>query len=76
MTHHWRHTSFKQLDGLTKSAPDDWTLYDDTGSPLERIYHHKFKPQAGCWSWTVLVAPDGTPFNCGTGTAATGKEAR
>jgi hypothetical protein len=30
--------------------------------------------QAGRWSWFVLVAPDGTPCNGGTGTAPTGRE--
>lgn len=72
----WRRTSFKRLDGSVEAAPDDWTLCDAEGRPLARIYHYAFGPQAGRWSWFVLVAPDGIPANGGTGTAATGREAR
>jgi hypothetical protein len=31
---------------------------------------------AGRWAWFVQVDAEGRPFNGGTGTAATGKEAR
>jgi hypothetical protein len=72
----WRRTSFKGPDGTTNVAPDDWTLCDDVGRPLARIYHHLFGPNVGRWFWTVLVAPDGTPFNAGMGDAATEAEAR
>ncbi len=72
----WRRTSFRRLDGSVDSAPDDWTLLDGEGRPLARIYRYLYGPKAGCWSWFVQVAPDGTPFNGGTGTAPTGKEAR
>jgi hypothetical protein len=72
----WRRTSFRRLDGSVEFAPDDWTLCDDVGQPLARIYHYAYGPQAGRWSWFVLVRPDGTPVNGGTGTAPTGREAR
>lgn len=51
-------------------------MLDAAGMPLARIYRYAFGPQAGRWSWFVLVAPDGSPCNGGTGTAATGREAR
>jgi hypothetical protein len=72
----WRRTSFRRLDGTVDIAPDDWTLEDDAGQPLGRIYLYRFGPQAGRWSWFVQVDAEGRPFNGGTGTAATGKEAR
>jgi hypothetical protein len=72
----WRRTSFRRLDGSIEFAPDDWTLLDEEGRPLARIYRYLYGPNAGCWSWFVQVAPDGTPFNGGTGTALTRKEAR
>jgi hypothetical protein len=72
----WRRTYFKRLDGSVDFAPDDWTLLDDSGRPLARIYHYSFGPNAGRWAWFVQVAPDGAPFNGGTGVAETGTEAR
>ncbi len=72
----WRRTAFRRLDGSMEFAADDWTLYDASGNPLARIYRYLYGPIAGRWSWFVMVAPDGTPFNGGTGTAATGREAR
>lgn len=72
----WRRTSFRRLEGSIEIVPDDWCLEDDAGQPLARIYLHKFGPNAGRWAWFVQVAPDGTPYNGGTGTAATGTEAR
>jgi hypothetical protein len=76
MERNWRSTSFKRLDGSIEVVPDDWSLLDEDGRPLARIYRYLYGPQAGRWSWFVLVAPDGTPRNGATGTAATGKEAR
>jgi hypothetical protein len=75
-TRNWRRTSFKRLDGSIDVAPDDWTLFDDNGRPLARIYHYSFGPNAGRWAWFILVASDGVPFNSGTGVADTGREAR
>ncbi|WP_363351757.1 hypothetical protein [Methylocystis echinoides] len=72
----WRRTSFRRLDGSVEFAPDDWTLLDDDGKPLARIYRYLYGSNAGCWSWFVHIAPDGTPFNGGAGTAPTGKQAR
>ncbi|MEK4034538.1 hypothetical protein WOC76_11140 [Methylocystis sp. IM3] len=72
----WRRTSFRLLGGTVETAPDDWTLCDEDGRPLARIHHYLYGPQAGAWSWFVQVAPDGTPFNGGTGVAVTGREAR
>jgi hypothetical protein len=75
-TRNWRRTAFNRLDGSVEAAPEDWSLLDDAGQPLARIYRYAFVPNAGRWSWFVLVAPDGTPANGGTGSAATGTEAR
>jgi hypothetical protein len=72
----WRRTSFRRLDGSIDVAEDDWSLRDDAGQPLARIYVYKFGPNAGRWAWFVQVAPDGTPLNGGTGVAATGTKAR
>ncbi len=70
----WRRTRLFCVDGAP--IPDDWTLEDHAGQPLGRIYAEAGGPQGGRWFWAVLVAPDGTPFNGGTGHAATGREAR
>ncbi len=72
----WRRTSFRRLGGAIETAQDNWTLVDDVGRPLARIYLYLYGPNAGRWSWFVLVGPNGTPYNGGTGTAATGREAR
>ncbi len=53
----WRRTSFRRLDGSIEVAADDWTLCDDAVRPLARIYRYLYGPQAGAWSWFVLVAP-------------------
>jgi hypothetical protein len=74
ITRYWRRTRLTRADG--SPIPDDWTLEDETGQPLGRIYAETGGPQGGRWFWAVLVAPDGTPFNGGTGHAASGKEAR
>ncbi len=71
----WRPTSFERPNGSAHVAPDDWTLYDDAGRPLARIYRYLYGPNAGRWLWIVLNAPKHTPFNAGTGYAATGLEA-
>jgi hypothetical protein len=55
----WRRTYFKRLDGSIDFAPDDWTLLDDEGRLLARIYRYMYGPQGGRWSWLVLVAQDG-----------------
>lgn len=73
-TRNWRRTRLTRADG--SPIPDDWTLEDATGQPLGRIYAETGGPQGGCWFWAVQVAPDGTPFNGGTGHAASGREAR
>lgn len=73
-TRNWRRTRLSRADG--SPIPDDWTLEDNAGQPLGRIYAETGGPQGGRWFWAVLVTPDGTPFNGGTGHAATGKEAR
>jgi hypothetical protein len=75
-TRNCRRTALKRLDGSVEFAPEDWTLLDGQGRAHARIYRYLYGPQAGRWSWFVLIAPDGTPFNGGTGTAGTGKEAR
>ena len=70
----WRRTRLTRADG--SPVPDDWTLEDDSGQLLGRIYAEIGGPQGGRWFWAVLVAPDGTPFNGGTGHTETGREAR
>jgi hypothetical protein len=75
-TRNWHRTSFRRLDETVETAPDDWTLFDDNGRPIARIYHYSFGPNAGRWAWFILVAPDGAPFKGGTGVAETGTEAR
>jgi hypothetical protein len=70
----WRRTRLTRADG--SPIPDDWTLEDDSGQPLGRIYAETGGPQNGGWFWAVLVALDGTPFNGGTGHTETGREAR
>jgi hypothetical protein len=72
----WRRTSFRRLDGSVEFAPDDWTLEDPAGQPLARIYRTTGAPRDGMWLWFVLTDPLGRPYNGGTGTAATGTEAR
>jgi len=73
-TRNWRRTRLTRADG--SPIPDDWTLEDHTGQPLGPIYAETGGPQGGRWFWVVQVAQDGTPFNGGTGHAASGKEAR
>jgi hypothetical protein len=72
----WRRTSFRRVDGSIDVMSDDWSLLDDAGRPLARIYLQTAGPLSGRWAWFVLVAPNGTPFNGGSGEAATGTEAR
>jgi hypothetical protein len=71
-----RRTSFKRPDGRVDVASNDWTLSDDAGRALAHIYRYLYGSNAGRWFWTVLIAPDGTPFNAGAGFAATEAEAR
>jgi hypothetical protein len=73
----WRRTSFKRLDGSIDVAPDDWTLFDDNGRPLARIYHYSFGPNAGRWSGFILVARRMARLpTAGAGIAETGTGAR
>lgn len=57
----WRPTSFRRLYGSVEFALDDWTLLDEVGRPLARIYRYLYGPNAGCWKWFVQVAPDEAP---------------
>lgn len=72
----WRRTSFQGINGAPEAAKDDWRLFDAAGKPVARIYRYAFGPNAGRWSWFVLVSPIATPHSSATGTAATGEEAR
>jgi hypothetical protein len=80
MPHHqkrdWRRTSFRRLNGSIETAHDDWTLFDVTGRPVARIYRYAFGPNAGLWSWLLMVAPDGTAGSGRTGMEASAREAR
>ncbi len=58
----WLPTSFKHPDGTSHVAPDDWTLYDDAGQPLARIYRYLYGPNAGRWLWIVLSDRPGTGY--------------
>jgi hypothetical protein len=75
-TRNGRCTALKRRDGSVEFSPDDRTLLDGKGRALARIYRYLYGPNAGRWSWFVLVGPDGIPSNGGTGTAVTGGEAR
>jgi hypothetical protein len=70
----WRRTRLTRADG--SPILDDWTLEDDTGQPLGRIYAETGGPQGGRWLWAVLVSPDGTHFNGGTRHSGSVREAR
>ena len=70
----WQRTGLLGADG--SYDPDDWTLYADDGRNLARIYRIEHGPQEGRWFWAVHVDRQGHLFNGGTGTEATGPEAR
>jgi len=70
----WRRTGLIGADGSYN--PNDWTLYADDGRDLARIYQIEHGPQQGRWFWAVHVDAQGRPWNGGTGTEATGREAR
>jgi len=70
----WLRTRLTRANG--SPILDDWTPEDSTGQLLGRIYAETGCPQVGRCLRAELVAPDGTPFNGGTGHAATGKGAR
>ncbi len=70
----WRCTALTGADGLP--VRDDWTLHDDAGGNLARIYKIVGGPQHGRWAWFVQVDPEGHQFNGGTGSGETGREAR
>ena len=72
----WRRTTFKCIDGSIECSPDDWTLESDTGRNLASIYLVSGGPKADQWFWSVLVDQNGRDFNGGTGTEATGRDAR
>jgi hypothetical protein len=72
----WRRTAFESTSGDVEIVPDDWTLFDPSGVPLARLYKVMGGPQDGRWYWTVLVMPDGSVGNGGTGFTPTGRETR
>ncbi len=55
---------------------DDWTLADERGQPIGRIYRMTGGPKDGHWFWTVLIDDQGRPWNGGTGDCPTGREAK
>ncbi len=70
----WRRTNLTGADGAP--VPDDWSLVDDRGQPVGRIYRMTGGPKDGHWVWTVLVDEQGRPWNGGTGSCSTGREAK
>ena len=70
----WRRTNILSADGSIRD--DDWTLYADDGRNLARIYQVSHGPREGQWFWAVQIDTQGRPWNGGTGTEATGREAR
>ena len=59
ITRNWRRTRLTRADG--SQVPDDWTLEDETGQPLGRIYVETGGPQGGRWFWAVQVARQNEP---------------
>ncbi len=76
MTHalKWRRTTLSGADGALVS--DDWSLVDEHGQAVGRIYKMTGGPQDGHWFWTVLVDEQGRPWNGGTGSCLSGPEAK
>jgi len=74
MTRKWRRTGLTRADG--QLALDDWSLVDDNGRALARIYKTAGGPRDSQWFWSVLVDAEGRPFNGGTGYEPTGAEAK
>jgi len=70
----WRRMRLTLAD--SSPIPDDRTLGDDAGQPLGPIYAEIGEPQSGPWFRAMLVVPDGTPFNAGSGHAPGGRAAR
>ncbi len=56
--------------------PDDWSLADERGQPVGRIYKMAGGPKDGHWFWTALIDAQGRPWNGGTGYYPTGREAK
>ncbi len=55
-TRNWRRTRLTRADG--SPIPDDWTLEDDTGQPLGRIYFETGGPQ----DCAGVFRPETMPF--------------
>jgi hypothetical protein len=70
----WRRTGLTRPDGYP--APDDWSLFDEKLGPVARLYRTAGGPQDGRWFWAVQIDAEGHPYNSGTGSCATGGEAR
>ena len=72
-------SSFLNL-ALTKSGRDsaDKRLTSVAGSnqPIACIYKISGGPHSAEWFWTVLIGPDGKPYNGGGGHSKTGREAQ
>ncbi len=70
----WRRTALTRADG--SPVADDWTLVDERGQPVGRIYKMTGGPKDGHWFWTVLIDAQGRPWNGGTGDCPAGREAK
>ncbi len=70
----WRRTALTRADG--SPGADDWTLVNDQGQLVGRIYRMAGGPTDGQWFWTVLIDAHGRPWNGGTGHCPTGREAK
>lgn len=70
----WRRTALIGANGLP--VPDDWCLEDEQLGPVARIYRIRGGPRDGHWFWCVQVDANGRPFNGGSGSVPSGREAR
>ncbi len=70
----WRRSVSVLPQNAFASREDDWTLIDETGRPLARIYDSRYPDLEGTWRWRVYVDAAGREAvyasSCATGTEA------
>ncbi len=69
-----RHTALTGAGGAP--VPDDWSLVEERGQPVGRIYRMAGGPRDGGGFWSVMVDEQGRPWHGGTGSCPTGSEAK